>query len=140
MNSEQLRDLEYTIGLLRESLRLYLYESIPGSFFIQVRDACIQRFEYCYELSTRLLRDHMQSMDAMPKAIQAMPFSELIEEAYRLSLVQRGWNQWSLYRSCYADSPLAYRDTIAEKVITELPDFLTELEYLYRSLQQAHEV
>jgi hypothetical protein len=59
---------------LREGLRRHQQDTKDE----QIRDGLIQRFEFTYELSHRMLRRYLAETAATPGAIEAMTFADLI--------------------------------------------------------------
>jgi nucleotidyltransferase-like protein len=59
---------------LREGLARYEREPTDE----QIRDGLIQRFEFTYELSHKMLRRYLKEIAASPDEIEQMPFADLI--------------------------------------------------------------
>ena len=45
---------------------------------IQIRDGLIQRYEFTYEISHKMLKRHLEMTAANPEAFDALPFADLI--------------------------------------------------------------
>src|SRR5260370_40063777 len=69
-------------GLLR-------YEREPADE--QVRDGLIQRFEFTYELSYKMLRRYLKETAASPDEIERMPFADLIRTGNAQGLLRGVW-------------------------------------------------
>lgn len=48
---------------------------------IQIRDGLVQRFEFTYELSCKLLRRYLEMSSANPAEIDSLTFQDLIRTA-----------------------------------------------------------
>ena len=99
----------------------------------QVRDGLIQRFEFIYELSHKMLRRrYLTQIAASPDDITAMPFADL-GNAQRL--LRGDWPVWCRFREMRSRTSHTYDVRIASEVVTALPEFLAEAEYLLTQLQ-----
>jgi nucleotidyltransferase substrate binding protein (TIGR01987 family) len=96
----------------------------------QLRDGLIQRFEFTYELSHRVLRRHLRSVAASPEAFDQMPFQDLIRTGKEHGLLRGGWPAWRRYREMRSRTSHAYAAAVAEQVAAGVPEFLSEAEYL----------
>ena len=120
------------VDRLREGLERHRRE--PGDE--QLRDGLIQRFEFTYELSHRVLRRYLRSVAASPEAFDQMPFQDMIRTANERGLLRGDWPAWRRYRDMRARTSHAYAAAIAEQVASQIPDFLLEASYLRDQLQQ----
>jgi nucleotidyltransferase substrate binding protein (TIGR01987 family) len=102
----------------------------------QLRDGLIQRFEFTYELSHRMLRRYLRMVAPSPDAYGQMPFQDLIRTGNEHGLLRSDWPTWRRYRDMRARTSHAYAAAVAEQVAAELPDFLVEATYLRDQLQQ----
>lgn len=101
----------------------------------QLRDGLIQRFEFTYELSHRMLWRYLRSVTASPEAFDHMPFQDLIRTGNEQGLLRGGWPAWRRYREMRSRTSHAYAAAIAEQVAAGVPGFLTEAEYLRDQLR-----
>jgi nucleotidyltransferase substrate binding protein (TIGR01987 family) len=63
----------------------------------EVRDAVIQRFEYCYELSWKMLKRQLEQELPNPGDADRMSFAELMREGAERGLVAQP-ERWLSYR------------------------------------------
>ena len=56
----------------------------------QLRDGLIQRFEFTYELSHKMLRRYLRETAATPDEVEQMPFADLIRSGKRAGSVACG--------------------------------------------------
>ncbi len=102
----------------------------------QLRDGLIQRFEFTYEISHRMLRRYLRMVAASPEAYDQMPFEDLIRSGNEQGLLRGDWPAWRRYRDMRARTSHAYAAVVAAQVAAAIPDFLTEAEYLRDQLRQ----
>jgi nucleotidyltransferase substrate binding protein (TIGR01987 family) len=70
----------------------------------ELRDAAIQRFEYCFELSWKMLKRRLERDVPTPASVDAMSFKELIREGFERGYVDNP-EEWFLFRE--------HRNTVA---------------------------
>jgi nucleotidyltransferase substrate binding protein (TIGR01987 family) len=119
------------VDRLREGLARHLGEPADD----QLRDGLIQRFEFTYELSHRLLRRFLRDSAASPEEVDRMPFQDLIRSANQQGLLMRDWAAWRLYREMRVRASHAYAADVARQVVEGIPGFLAEAEYLRDALR-----
>ena len=103
---------------------------------IMVRDGLVQRFEFTYELSHKMLRRFMEAAAANPTEFDEADFQYLIRSANEQGLLLGAWPQWRVYRDMKAKTSHTYDEEVALKVVAGIPDFLKEARYLLEQLQQ----
>jgi nucleotidyltransferase substrate binding protein (TIGR01987 family) len=102
----------------------------------QLRDGLIQRFEYTYELSHRMLRRYLRVVAPSPAIYDQMPFQDLIRTGSEPGLLRGDWPQWRRYRDMRARTSHTYAAAVAEQVAAGIPEFLAEAAYLSDQLGQ----
>jgi nucleotidyltransferase substrate binding protein (TIGR01987 family) len=102
----------------------------------QLRDGLIQRFEFTYELSHRMLRRYLRMVAPSPDIYDQMPFQDLIRSGNQQGLLHGDWPVWRRYRDMRARTSNTYAAAIAAQVAQAIPDFLAEAAYLSDQLQQ----
>jgi nucleotidyltransferase substrate binding protein (TIGR01987 family) len=68
----------------------------------ELRDACIQRFEYCFELSWKMLARRLEMDLPNASSVDAMSYRELIRSGAERSLIADA-SAWMLYRQAQHD-------------------------------------
>jgi nucleotidyltransferase substrate binding protein (TIGR01987 family) len=101
-----------------------------------VRDAMIQRFEYCYELSHKMLKRYLELSEPNSAAIDLMSFPELIRTASERGLLLNGWDHWKSYRDARNITSHTYNEDKAIQICLIIPLFLNEAEYLANILEK----
>jgi nucleotidyltransferase substrate binding protein (TIGR01987 family) len=117
---------------LREGLARYEREPTDE----QIRDGLIQRFEFTYELSHKMLRRYLKEIAASPDEIEQMPFADLIRTGNAQGLLRGDWPAWRRFREMRARTSHAYDAEVALQVAAAIPEFLEEAEHLYAELQR----
>ena len=117
---------------LREGLTRYESEPMDE----QLRDGLIQRFEFTYELSHKMLRRYLRETVASPDEVERMPFADLIRAANAQGLLRSAWPTWRKFREMRARTSHTYDVKVASQVASAIPEFVEEAEHLYAELQR----
>ncbi len=107
---------------------------------IQIRDGLIQRFEFTYELSHKMLRRYLEAAAADPTEFDAADFQYLIRSANEQGLLLSAWPAWRHFRDMRSKTSHTYDETVALKVVEGIPDFLDEARHLLAELQRRQRV
>lgn len=102
----------------------------------QLRDGLIQRFEFTYELSHRMLRRYLKETVPSPDEIERMPFADLIRTGNAQGLLGGDWPVWRRYREMRTRTSHTYDAAAAEQVVAAIPGFLQEAEHLLAELRR----
>jgi nucleotidyltransferase substrate binding protein (TIGR01987 family) len=130
-----LSPLANAIGRLDEGLRRYRADTSDG----QIRDGLIQRFEFTYDLTHKMIRRVMEAGAANPEAIDRMSFPDLIRTADELGLVGSDWSKWRQWRDMRNITSHTYDEAKALMVVEGIPDFLAEARDVANRLQADRE-
>lgn len=121
------------VARLDEGLSRYLQDTADT----QIRDGLIQRFEFTYDLSHKMLRRVLEATAANPEEIDRMGFPTLIRTAAEQGLVANGWPDWRTWREMRNITSHTYDEAKALAVVAEIPAFLSEARALAERLAQA---
>ena len=110
------------------------YEPQKSNNFI--RDAAIQRFEYTYELSHKMLKRYLEATEPNEEEIDQMSFPDLIRTGCERGLLLNGWDVWKDYRSARNATSHTYNEKKANEVYRVIPEFLKESSYLLSKLKK----
>jgi nucleotidyltransferase substrate binding protein (TIGR01987 family) len=99
-----------------------------------LRDGVIQRFEFTYELSHKMLRRFIEATSANPQEADTMSFQELIRVGSEQGLLISGWDKWRDFRKARGITSHTYDESKAIEVLSVVPDFLSEARYLYEQI------
>ena len=102
----------------------------------QIRDGLIQRFEFTYELSYRMLSRYLKVIAASPDEIEWTPFADLIRTGNAQGLLRGDWPAWRRFREMRTRTSHTYDNKVASQVAAAIPAFLEEAEHLYAELQR----
>jgi nucleotidyltransferase substrate binding protein (TIGR01987 family) len=102
----------------------------------QVRDGLIQRFEFTYELSHKMLRRYLTEAAASPDEIERLSFADLVRAGNAQGLLRGDWPAWRQFREMRTRTSHTYDATVASQVVAAIPAFLKEAEHLYAELQR----
>jgi nucleotidyltransferase substrate binding protein (TIGR01987 family) len=102
----------------------------------QIRDGLVQRFEFTYEISHKMLKRFLEQTAASPEQFDAMPFADLIRTANEKGLLLGDWPVWRGYRDMRSKTSHTYDEDIALQVVAGIPAFLAEAQFLAAELSQ----
>ncbi|WP_334118256.1 nucleotidyltransferase substrate binding protein [Limnobacter sp.] len=126
-----LSSLQNAILRLNEGIQRYYLDTSDT----QIRDGLIQRFEFTYELSHKMLKRFLESTSPSPAEIDALAFQDLIRTGNEQGLLLSDWTVWRKYREMRSKTSHTYDESIALQVVAEIPAFLNEAQYLVKQLQ-----
>ena len=101
----------------------------------EVRDAVIQRFEYCYELSWKMLKRHLEQVMPDPAAADQWSFKQLMREAAERGLIA-AVEPWMEYRYQRNQTAHVYDEDKAWLVYRTALSFLGDARKLYEAVEQ----
>lgn len=123
--------LEKAIFRLEEGLNRYLQDVSD----LQIRDGLIQRFEFTYELSHKMLKRYLVAISPNPELYDGISFQDLIRTGNEYGLLQGEWSDWKQYREMRSRTSHTYDEDIAIAVVQDIPKFLSEAKYLQEKLK-----
>ena len=100
-----------------------------------IRDAVIQRFEFTYELSWKMLKRYLEMTASNPASFDEMSFQNLIRRGSEQGLLKSGWDTWWDYRNARAATSHTYDEEKAKAVIVLILPFIREIQYLLAMLE-----
>ncbi len=126
----KLSSLETAFISLNEALTEF--DRAPNGF---IKDSCIQRFEYTYELAYKMLKRQLEVMSANPGEIDQLSFPNLIRLGAEQGLLANGWDEWKSFRDARNATSHAYNEEKANEVFARIPAFRDEVAVLLHRLQ-----
>jgi len=102
----------------------------------QIRDGLIQRFEFTYEISHKMLKRYLEIASATPEIIDGMAFADLIRTGNEQGLLLNNWPIWKKYREMSGKTSHTYDEEIALKVVACIPEFLHEAMFLCQKIRE----
>ena len=103
----------------------------------ELRDAVIQRFEYTYELSWKMLKRVLEQEVADAASIDALSFQDLFREAAERGIVPN-LGSWLEYRTQRNISTHTYDENKAKSVYASSVKFLPDAKALLSALEHRH--
>jgi len=116
-----------------KSLDRAIKRSIAAPDDEEVRDAVIQRFEYTYELSWKLLKRRLEHDLPNPALLDGMNFKDLIRQGAESGYIAEP-EKWFGYRVQRNKTVHIYDELEAKKVYVAILGFITDAKLLYESL------
>ena len=101
----------------------------------QIRDGLIQRYEFTYEITHKILKRHLELKSLNPEVFDAMAFSDLIRTGNEQSLLKNDWTKWKIFREMRSKSSHTYDEQIAKEVVSIIPDFIDEAKFLLTQVE-----
>lgn len=99
-----------------------------------VRDSCIQRFEYTYELAHKMLKRYLEASEPDAAAIDTMGMADLVRTGWERGLLKSSWDKWVAYRAARNITSHTYNPDKANEVVAIIPAFLEEAAFLFERL------
>lgn len=129
MEQLDLTSLEHAVATFDEIIERYSVEFNDTA----IRDALIQRFEYTYSLSVKMLMRYLKII--LPEQEDISTFNETIRNSNRAGLLLSNLEKWSVYRQNRNLSSHTYNEKIANDVANIAKDFQDEVHYLLEKLK-----
>lgn len=129
--SFDISSLELVITRLQEGIERYGRDTTDT----QIRDGLIQRFEFTYELSHKMLKRYLELASPTPEQYDDMPFADLIRTGNEQGLLLSDWPAWKVFREMRAKTSHTYAEKVALEVVKVIPAFLAEATHLRDKLR-----
>ena len=102
---------------------------------LEVRDACIQRFEYTFELSIKTIKRIIEMEMPIYENVDQMNYRELLRVAFEIGLIHRP-EDWFSYREARNQTSHAYDQNKALAVFEVVLHFTTQAKQLIEELKK----
>ena len=102
---------------------------------IQIRDGLIQRFEFTYEISHKMLRRFLELTSANTAEFDGMAFQDMIRTGNERGLLLGDWPAWRKYREMRSRTSHTYDEEVAIEVVKGIPAFQREAAHLLQRLR-----
>lgn len=102
-----------------------------------IRDACIQRFEYTYEISTKILRRYLELTEANSGEITTLSFPDLVRLGSKRGILLNDWEKWTVYRNARNATSHTYDENKAKHVVKAIPAFIEDVKFLIEKIDLA---
>lgn len=131
MNKLDITPLLNAIKRLDEGFKRYQQDISD----IQIRDGLIQRFEFTYELSHKMLKRYLEMTSPSADTIDQMTFQDLIRSGNERHLLLGNWLDWRNYREMRSRTSYTYDENTALDVVAGISKFLEEVQFLGAKLE-----
>ena len=102
---------------------------------LEVRDACIQRFEYTFELAIKTIKRYIEMEMPISQNIDQLNYRDLLRIADEIGLIQHV-EVWFTYREARNQTSHAYDQNKAAMVFQVAIDFLEKSRFLIKQIHQ----
>lgn len=102
---------------------------------LEVRDACIQRFEYTYELSIKFIKRYIETENPSSENVDQMNFRDLLRLAAEIGLIEKV-DLWFQFREARNNTTHAYDEAKAIIVFNAIPNFIQQAAFLLEKLEK----
>jgi nucleotidyltransferase substrate binding protein (TIGR01987 family) len=102
----------------------------------QIRDGLIQRFEFSYEISHKMLKRYLEAVSPTPEQFDGMDFADIVRSGNEQGIMLGDWPKWRNYRAMRGKTSHTYDEEVAIEVVEGIPAFLEEARYLLKQLQE----
>lgn len=102
---------------------------------LAIRDAVIQRFEYTYSLTLKMIRRYLELSLDEPMAVDGMDFNAIIRKSSEISLICNDLEKWNDYRLARNLTSHTYDENKAMEVVGIVPQFEKEVEFILNELK-----
>lgn len=101
-----------------------------------VRDSMIQRFEYTYSLSLKMIKKYFANGAFIFENIESMTFNEMIRQANQMGLLRSNLEKWNAFRQKRNLTSHTYDEEVARSVTLIVEDFAFEAKFLLDKLKE----
>jgi nucleotidyltransferase substrate binding protein (TIGR01987 family) len=127
----ELTSFEKALNSLRESWTEF--GRMESNTF--VRDSVVQRFEYTYELSYKMLKRFLVESEFSSQEINTMVFADIVRIGNQKGLLLNDLGKWYEYRRMRNETCHTYDEARANEVLSIVPDFISDASFLLDKLQ-----
>jgi nucleotidyltransferase substrate binding protein (TIGR01987 family) len=101
-----------------------------------VRDSVIQRFEYTFEISHKILRRFLCETESSRAEISEMLFNELIRLGCKRGLLLNDLETWDKYRKSRNLTSHNYDEFSVDSILVIIPVFIEEIDYELEKIKE----
>ncbi len=98
------------------------------------RDSMIQRFEYTYSISLKMLKRYIEMNALIPENTETLTFNSLIRQANKMGLLKSNLEKWDDYRQKRNLTSHTYNEEAALEVVSIIESFASEARFLMEKL------
>lgn len=105
----------------------------------ELRDACIQRFEFSFELAWKMIKRRLERDLASPAQLDGMSYKEMMRLAFEAGLIGAAPDWW-VFREMRNLSSHTYDAQVATQVYAVIAEFLPQCKFLIAQLERKSQV
>jgi len=132
MKTLDIKPFENAVNSLIDVINVYSSDTSN----LYMRDSMIQRFEYTYSLSLKMLKRYFLISAFENENLDGMTFNEMIRTANRMELLRSNLEKWTIYRQKRNLTSHTYDENTAKDLAAVIPDFKDEAEFLLSRLKE----
>lgn len=132
MEKLDLTSFEKALNSLFEVIEIYKKDTSN----LITRDSMIQRFEYTYSISLKMIKRYFKTGAFVFENIESMTFNEMIRQANKMGLLDSNLEKWDNYRLKHNLTPHTYDEQIAIEVVAVIEDFANDSKFLYNKIKE----
>ena len=132
METIDLTSFETALNSLFEVIKIYQCDTSD----LITRDSMIQRFEYTYSISLKMIKRYFANGAFVFENIEGMTFNEMIRQANKMGLLRSNLEKWDNYRQKRNLTSHTYDEKIAIEVVAIIEDFALEAKFLLEKLKE----
>ena len=125
-----LTSLEKVLKSLDEVINVYNADKTN----LITRDSMIQRFEYTYSISLKMLKRYIEMNALIPENTETLTFNSLIRQANKMGLLKSNLEKWDDYRQKRNLTSHTYNEEAALEVVSIIESFASEARFLMEKL------
>ena len=132
-NKLDLTNIKNAVATLEEAINYYNTD-VEQSIKNMYADSCIQRFEYTYELSWKIMKKYLKLF--FNKTEQELTIQNIFRYSQGYGLIQ-DWTKWVEYNDARNNISHEYNLNKAQFVLTVLQTFLEDVKSFIICLEQS---
>lgn len=132
MGPIDLTSFEKVLTSLFEVIKIYNCDKSD----LITRDSMIQRFEYTYSISLKMIKRYFANGAFVFENLDGMTFNEMIRQANKMGLLRSNLEKWDNYRQKRNLTSYTYDEKTAVEVVGIIEDFAVEVNSLLEKLKE----
>ena len=123
--------LEKLYNSLKEGHKYYLKQKDDVS-----QSACLYKFKTTYDMSLKMIKRYLKTYYCNPSEVEKYTFSQMIKNAHQESIIEKGLEQWKLFRDTRIKYNESYDQEVTQEILKIVPEFINEMQYLLKQLKE----
>ena len=103
------------------------------------RDSMIQRFEYTYSISLKMIKRYFSQGAFVLENVDSMTFNAMVRQANKMGLLRSNLEKWDDFRQKRNLTSHTYNEQAAQEVVSIIEDFSREAQFLLDRLKEKNE-